>query len=382
MKGKGKTSRILDNVLIMFYIFSMPLPPPDPFLRLKARAAASNETGRFEPYQRAVENDGWELPEEERLLRTEVTEERPRSVLNPVASPDLPFAQTLNPYRGCEHGCAYCFARPTHAYLGLSPGLDFETRLVARPEAPQVLARELGRKSYVPKVLAIGTNTDPYQPIEARYRIMRGLLQVLSDWNHPVAIVTKGALIERDIDILTDMARRNLVQVGVSVTTLDQKLCRALEPRAPAPDRRLAVIRALTGAGIPVRVMVAPVIPVLTEPELEAILSAAAAAGAKAAAWILLRLPLEVAPLFRDWLARHEPGKAAHVMNRLREMRGGADYDAEWGKRMRGQGVYADLIARRFALASRRLGLDVPLPRLDLTGFARPLQRGAQLALF
>ena len=360
----------------------MPLPPPDPFLRLKARAAVSNETGRFEPYHREVDHDGWDLPEEERLLRTEVTEERPRSVINPVGSPDLPFAQTLNPYRGCEHGCAYCFARPTHAYLGLSPGLDFETRLVARPEAPQVLARELGRKSYVPKVLAIGTNTDPYQPIEARYRIMRGLLQVLSDWNHPVAIVTKGALIERDIDILTDMARRGLVQVGVSVTTLDHRLCRALEPRAPTPERRLAVIRALAGAGVPVRVMVAPVIPVLTEPDLEAILSAAAAAGAKAAAWILLRLPLEVAPLFRDWLARHEPGRAAHVMNRLREMRGGADYDAEWGKRMRGQGIYADLTARRFALASRRLGLDVPLPRLDLTSFAPPLQRGAQLALF
>jgi len=360
----------------------MPVSPPDPYLRLKARGAASNDAGRFEPYQRMADHDGWDMPEDERLLRTEVTEERPRSVINPVTSPDLPFQQSLNPYRGCEHGCVYCFARPTHAWLGLSPGLDFETRLVARPEAPQVLARELGRKSYVPKVLAIGTNTDPYQPLEARYRIMRGILQVLSDWNHPVAIVTKGALIERDIDILADMARRGLVQVGLSVTTLDAGLCRTLEPRAPAPLRRLAVIRALAGAGVPVRVMVAPVIPVLTEPELEAILGAATEAGARAASWILLRLPLEVAPLFRDWLARHQPDRAAHVMNRLREMRGGADYDAEWGKRMRGQGVHADLIAARFAVACKRLGLTGRLPDLDLSGFSRPMQQGAQLSLF
>lgn len=360
----------------------MPLPPPDPFLRLKARGSATNESGRFEPHGREVAHDGWDIPEEERLLRTEVAEERPRSVINHVASPDLPFDRTINPYRGCEHGCVYCFARPTHAYLGLSPGLDFETRLTARPQAPAVLARELARRSYVPNVMAIGTNTDPYQPIEARYRIMRGLLQVLSDWNHPVAIVTKGALIERDIDILADMARRNLVQVGVSVTTLDPALCRTLEPRAPTPARRLAVIRALSAAGIPVRVMAAPVIPVLTESELEAILTAAAAAGARAASWILLRLPLEVAPLFRDWLARHEPGKAAHVMNRLREMRGGADYDAEWGKRMRGEGIHADLIARRFAIAARRLRLDRPLPRLDLTAFGPPPRAGDQLSLF
>lgn len=360
----------------------MPLPPPDPFLRLKARGSATNEGGRFEPYGREVAHDGWDIREEERLLRTEVSEERPRSVINRVASPDLPFDRTLNPYRGCEHGCSYCFARPTHAYLGLSPGLDFETRLVARPEAPTVLARELGRKSYQVAPLAIGTNTDPYQPIESRYRIMRGVLQVLSDWNHPVAIVTKGALIERDIDILAGMARRGLVQVGISVTTLDPALCRALEPRAPAPARRLAAIAALSAAGVPVRVMAAPVIPVLTEPELESILAAAAEAGARAATWILLRLPLEVAPLFRDWLARHEPLKAAHVMNRLREMRGGADYDADWGRRMRGEGVHAALIARRFAIACRRLGLDRPLPRLDCGQFRAPPRAGDQLDLF
>lgn len=360
----------------------MPLPPADPFLRLKARGSSTNESGRFEPYGREVANDGWDIPEDERLLRTEVAEERPRSVINYITSPDLPFDRSINPYRGCEHGCSYCFARPSHAYLGLSPGLDFETRLTAKPDAPKVLVRELGRKSYVPNVLAIGTNTDPYQPIEARYRIMRGVLQVLSDWNHPVAIVTKGALIERDIDILADMARRGLVQVGVSVTTLDPVLCRALEPRAPAPARRLAAIRALSAAGIPVRVMVAPVIPVLTDPELESIVAAAADAGARAATWILLRLPLEVAPLFRDWLARHAPLKADHVMNRLRDMRGGADYDAEWGKRMRGEGPYADLIARRFAVQVKRLGLTHPLPRLDLTQFRPPPRAGDQLSLF
>ena len=360
----------------------MTLPPTDPFLRFKARGAASNAAGRFEPYGREAENDGWDIPEDERLLRTKVSEEQPRLVINRVASPDLPFDRTLNPYCGCEHGCAYCFARPTHAYLGLSPGLDFETRLVARPTAPEVLSRELGRKGYVCAPLAIGTNTDPYQPIEARYRIMRRILEVLSDWNHPVAIVTKGAMIERDIDILADMARRDLAQVGISVTTLDAALSRRLEPRAPVPDRRLAAIRRLSDSGIPIRVMVAPVIPVLTEPELEEILSAAAAAGAKTASWILLRLPLEVAPLFRDWLLRHKPDQAGHIMNKLREMRGGADYDAEWGKRMRGEGVHAQLIARRFAIATKRLGLDRPLPSLVCSGFAPPQRSGDQLALF
>ena len=360
----------------------MPLPPPDPFLRLKARGAATNGAGRFEPYGHEAESDGRDIPEDERLLRTEVTEERPRSVVNYIASPDLPFDRTFNPYRGCEHGCSYCFARPTHAYLGLSPGLDFETRLIARPTAPEALARELGRKGYRPAPLAIGTNTDPYQPIEMRYRIMRRVLEVLSEWNHPVAIITKGTLIERDIDILSDMARRGLAQVGLSVTTLDTELSRKLEPRAPTPARRLATIRALSGAGIPVRAMVAPVIPVLTEPELDAILTAAAEAGAAAASWILLRLPLEVAPLFRDWLARHAPLSAAHVMNRLREMRGGADYDAEWGKRMRGEGVYADLIARRFAIAMKRLGLARALPPLDVSQFRAPPRPGDQLSLF
>lgn len=366
----------------MFHIGAMPLPPPDPFLRLRSRGCATNPAGRFEPKVRIVENDGWDLPEEERLLRTEVRIERPRSVINPVASPDLPFDRTINPYRGCEHGCAYCFARPGHAYLGLSPGLDFETRLIARPDAARVLERELARHGYKPATVAIGTNTDPYQPIEARYRVMRGLLEVLSGWNHPVAIVTRGTLIERDIDLIADMARRNLVHVGISVTTLDPGLSRRMEPRAPLPARRLAIIERLAAAGIPVRIMVAPVIPVLTEPELEAILAAGHGAGARAASWILLRLPHEVAPLFRDWLERLGPGRAAHVLKRLRAMRGGADYDADWGKRMQGEGPFADLIARRFAVASKRLGLASALAPLDATRFAPPPRAGDQLSLF
>lgn len=366
----------------MFHNPGMPLPPPDPFLRLKARGSATNPAGRFEPRESFAENDGWDIPEDERLLKTEVSEEKPRSLINYIASPDLPFDRTINPYRGCEHGCSYCFARPSHSYLGLSAGLDFETKLVARPDAPAILARELARKAYRVEPIAIGTSTDPYQPIESRYRVMRGILSVLSDWNHPVGIVTKGAMIERDIDILGDMARRNLVHVGISVTTLDPALSRAMEPRAPVPARRLAAIERLAAAGIPVRVMAAPVVPVLTEPELEAILAAGAGAGARAASWILLRLPYEVAPLFRDWLARAYPGQAEHVLNRLRAIRGGADYDAEWGKRMRGEGPYADLIQRRFAVAVKRLGLGDRLPRLDRSRFARPTRPGDQLSLF
>ena len=360
----------------------MPLPPPDPFLRLRARGASSNPGGRFEPYARHPENDGWDLPEEERLARTEVSEERPRSVINPVTSPDLNFDRSINPYRGCEHGCAYCYARPSHAHLGLSAGLDFETRLVARPSAPDLLVRELGRKSYKVAPIALGTNTDPYQPIESRYRITRRILGVLSDWNHPATIVTRGALVERDVDLLADMAGRSLIQVGISVTTLDASLARRLEPRAPTPERRLAMIRTLASAGVPVRVMVAPVIPVLTEPELERILGAAAEAGAKAASWILLRLPHELADLFRDWLDRNEPDRAAHVMNRMREMRGGRDYDPEFGRRMRGKGVHAELIAHRFVVATRRMGLTRDLPDLDTSRFAPPPRPGDQLSLF
>ena len=369
-------------VPLMFYKSRMTLPPADPALRLRARAAAANPVGRFEPYARAVEPDGWDMPEEERLARTEVALERPRSVLTRNTSPDIPFDRSLNPYRGCEHGCIYCFARPSHSYLGLSPGLDFETKLVARPTAPEVLARELSKPGYKVAPLAIGTNTDPYQPIEGKYRIMRQILEVLRDFRHPVAIVTKGALIERDIDILAEMASMGLAQVGISVTTLNAELCRKLEPRAPSPARRLAAIRALAAAGVPVRAMVAPVIPVLTDTEAEAILAAVQEAGAGAATWILLRLPHEVAPLFVDWLRRNVPGQAEHVMSRLRAMRGGRENDPRFGSRMKGEGVEAQLLSLRFRVAAKRLGLDGALPRLDCTAFRVPPRVGDQLEMF
>lgn len=360
----------------------MRLPPTDPSLRLKARGSAANPVGRFEPYERVRVDDGWDIPEEERVLRTEVALENPRSVITRNSSPDLPFDRSLNPYRGCEHGCIYCFARPSHGYLGLSAGLDFETRLIARPNAPLRLAEELRRKGYRVAPLAIGTSTDPYQPLEAKMGIMRALLEVLSEFQHPVAIVTRGATILRDLDILSDMAKRSLVHVGVSVTTLDAGLARAMEPRAPAPETRLRMIARLSAAGVPTRVMAAPMIPALTDHELEAILSRAAEAGAQAAAMILLRLPHEVAPLFADWLERHRPGRAAHVLARLAEMRGGRLNDPRFGSRMRGQGMTADLLAQRFALAVRRLGLGRRMPALDCTRFAPPPRPGDQLSLF
>lgn len=354
--------------------------------RRRGRAAASNATGRFERHARVAVDDGWGGPwrDEGRpaALRAEVREERPRSVITRNASPDLPFDRSLNPYRGCEHGCIYCFARPSHAWLGLSAGLDFETRLIARPGAARQLAKELSRGSYRPKVIAIGTNTDAYQPIERDRGVMRGVLEVLAEFRHPVAIVTKGALIERDVDLLAEMAGQGLAQVGISVTTLDPVLARRMEPRAPAPERRLAAIRTLAQAGVPVRVMVAPVIPALSDPELEAILAAAAEAGARAASWIMLRLPFEVAGLFRDWLDEHYPDRAQRVMARVREMHGGKDYSADWGRRMRGEGHYARLVAARFDVAARRLGLATGLPELRTDLFRVPPRPGDQLELF
>ena len=348
--------------------------------RPKGRGAVGNTTGRYERLSVEAADDGWQIEEDLPPLRTEVTEETPRSLITYNRSPDLPFDRSINPYRGCEHGCIYCFARPTHAWLGLSAGLDFETRLVARPRAPEVLARELAARSYRVAPIAIGTNTDPYQPIETRHRLMRACLEVLREARHPVAIVTKGALVTRDIDILSDMAARGLVRVGISLTTLDAGLSRKMEPRAPSPARRLATIRALADAGIPVRVMTSPVVPGLTDHELEALLEAAAASGAGAASWIMLRLPLEVAPLFRDWLQAHFPDRAARVMARVREMHGGKDYDPRWGHRMRGEGPYANIIGRRFAVAARRLGLDRPQPPLRCDLF-RPPARGGQMLL-
>ncbi len=348
----------------------------------RARGAISNDVGRFEPVQRSYEADGWTPDADEAPLRTQTTIEVPRRVISYNRSPDLPFDRSINPYRGCEHGCIYCFARPTHAWLGLSAGLDFETRLIARPEAPQVLAQELRHRAYTPRTIAIGTNTDPYQPIEKTHQIMRECLKVLRDFRHPVAIVTKGTLIERDIDILSDMARQGLVRVGISVTTLDADLSRKLEPRAPTPQRRLATIRALSAAGIDTRIMTSPIIPGLTDHEVEALLKAGKDAGAVAASWVMLRLPLEVAPLFREWLEQHFPDRAARVMGHVRAMQGGKDYDATFGTRMRGTGPYAEMIAQRFDAALRRNGYARKLPDLRCDLFKPPAEAGDQLSLF
>ncbi|MGV6848996.1 MAG: PA0069 family radical SAM protein [Marinibacterium sp.] len=349
--------------------------------RRKARGATANVAGRFDLGREEVW-DGWDLPETRPGFATRVERETARTLISYNRSPDLPFDRSINPYRGCEHGCSYCFARPSHAYLGLSPGLDFETRLVARPNAARVLRRELAAKRYRVATMAIGTNTDPYQPVERDFGITRACLEVLSEFRHPVAIVTKGALIERDLDILAPMASQGLVRVGISMTTLDAGLSRRMEPRAPTPARRLAAIGRLTDAGVPVRLMLAPVVPGLTDHEAEAILSAARKAGADAASWIMLRLPREVSEIWQGWLAEHEPGRATKVLTRLREMHGGRDYDPRWGQRMRGTGEYAEMIARRVRTACRRLGLkDLTDPlRCDL--FGRPPMDGDQLALF
>jgi DNA repair photolyase len=348
----------------------------------RGRGAVSNRSGRFERHAHERLDDGWEDPAPLPVLRTRVSEERPRSVINRVAAPDLNFDRSLNPYRGCEHGCVYCFARPTHAYLGLSAGLDFETRLVARPDAPRVLERELRSKSYKVAPLAIGTNTDPYQPIEKERRIMRACLEVLRDFNHPVVITTKGTLIERDIDILAAMARLGLVRVGISVTTLSADLSGRMEPRAPRPARRIRTIQRLSEAGVPVQAMVAPVVPGMTDHEIEAILQATARAGATTASWIMLRLPQEVSGLVQEWLAEHYPARAAKVMARLREMHGGRDYDPRWFHRMRGTGEYAGMVGRRFDIAARRLGLHHPPAPLECSLLEVPPRAGDQLSLF
>ena len=349
--------------------------------RRRGRAAGLNPTGRFEALQRETFDDGWQTLEELPPFKTEVQIEKPRTAITRNESPDLGFDRSINPYRGCEHGCIYCFARPTHAYMGLSAGLDFETKLFAKPDAAKLLERELAKPAYKVRVIAIGTNTDPYQPIEKEWRIMRGILEVLNKANHPVAIVTKSAMIMRDIDILQEMAKKNLVRVGISVTTLDRKLARTMEPRAATPPRRLEAIHALAEAGIQTAVMAAPLIPALNDHELERILESAKAAGATEASYVILRLPLEVSPLFRDWLLQHYPDRYRHVMSLVRSMRGGKDYDAEFGKRMKGAGPYAWQIARRFEMAAKRFGLtrrSMPL-RDDL--FVPPDGSGVQLSL-
>lgn len=356
--------------------------PPHPSHRLAGRAAASNPDIRFDRFHAEAVDDGWGHEDELPVLRTQISDETARQVITRNTSPDLSFDRSINPYRGCEHGCIYCFARPSHAFLGLSPGLDFETQLIARPNAAAQLRKELSNPRYVPKTIAIGTNTDPYQPVEKQRGIMRDVLGVLADFNHPVAIVTKGTLIARDIDILAPMAQKGLLRVGISVTTLDPSVSRSMEPRVPAPKARLRLMSQLTKAGIDVRVMVSPVIPALTDHELERILEAAQQAGAVAASSIVLRLPREVAPLFEDWVQTHFPDRAARIMGRVRELHGGKTYDPEFGKRMRGQGPWADVMRQRFKLATRKLGLDRTLPDLRSDLFARPPQAGDQLALF
>lgn len=363
-----------------------------PLAARKGRGAVTNLQGRYDTLAREAFDDGWAGDEEETTApasRTEVIEEQARSILTRNASPDVPFDVSLNPYRGCEHGCIYCFARPTHSYLGLSPGLDFESRIVAKVNAPELLRRELARPSYVPESIALGVNTDAYQPCERNLRLTRRVLEVLHACGHPVAVITKSSLIERDIDLLAAMAEKRQAMAAVTITTLDPAIARTLEPRAAAPSRRLRTIRTLTDAGIPVGVSIAPVIPFITEPDLERIMAAAADAGAIAASHIVLRLPWEVNPLFQQWLEAHFPDRARRVMNRIRDMRGGKDYDATFGKRMHGEGVWADLIRQRFDKAAARLGMGSRsrgYAQLDASQFRRPLGpsgiAGRQFELF
>jgi DNA repair photolyase len=353
----------------------------DPDLR-RGRGAVSRESGRFEALARMPVHDGWDLDEERVSPRTEVQVEKARSIITRNDSPDLSFDRSLNPYRGCEHGCVYCFARPTHAYMGFSPGLDFETKLFAKTNAAELLAKELDAPGYEPRTLAIGTNTDAYQPIEREQRIMRDVLQVLSDRNHPVGIVTKSALITRDIDLLGPMAEKGLAKVAISITTLDRDLARKMEPRAATPEKRLDAIRQLVKAGIPVTVLVAPVIPGLNDHEIEAILAAARAAGATEAGYVMLRLPMEVKTLFREWLFEHVPGKFRHVMSLVQSTREGKDYDPRFGQRQTGTGPYAWLTGRRFQMAAEKLGFNRTRLKLKTDLFLRHTKPADQLSLF
>ncbi len=338
------------------------------------RGAASNPGGRFEPTTTAAVDDGWgSLEEPLPHLATEVRPEPARSIITRNQSPDIPFEQSINPYRGCEHGCIYCYARPSHAYVNLSPGLDFERKLFFKADAERLLTAELSQPGYRCRPIALGANTDPYQPIEKHYRVTRQILEVFERCHHPVTIITKGTLIERDLDLLQSLAADRLVSVAISLPTLDDALKRTLEPRAPSPAARLRVMGRLAAAGIPVGVMVAPVIPVLTDHELENVLDAAASAGASFANYVVLRLPYEVKDLFREWLAVHEPLKAEHVMSRMAALRGGHENDPRFGKRMAGIGIYADLLRQRFQIASRRLGLsERPVASLSTELFKPP----------
>lgn len=347
---------------------------------LKGRGAVTNIQGRYEVNARERFDDGWTVPgvkdEQPSALKTQVTDEIAKTILTRNNSPDIPFGVSLNPYRGCEHGCIYCFARPTHSYLGLSPGLDFESRLFAKVNAADLLRRELAKPGYVPENIAIGVNTDAYQPCERDRRITREVLEVLSECNHPYGLITKSALIERDIDLIAPMAEKGLACAAITLTTLDGEIARTLEPRAAAPSRRLRAIRTLTEAGIPVSVSVAPIIPFVTDQEIERILEAAKDAGAVGAHYTVLRMPWEISPLFQQWLHAHFPDRAQRVMNRIRDLRGGKEYDSEFGKRMTGEGIWADLIRQRFTKTVKRLGLEGRMSRFNTTDasqFRRPL---------
>jgi DNA repair photolyase len=351
-------------------------------VRRHGRGAQTNRGGRFEPIGYEPVDDGWESLGELEALSTEVQEVPARRIITRNDSPDIGFDRSINPYRGCEHGCIYCFARPTHAFLGLSPGLDFETRLFAKTNAAQALERELAEPGYKVRTIAIGTNTDPYQPIERRYRIMRRILEVLSAANHPVGIVTKSALVLRDLDILANMAQRNLVKVALSVTTLDPDLARKMEPRAATPMRRLETLRRLSQAGVPTTVMVAPIIPAINDMDIERILEAAKMAGVQSAGYVLLRLPLEVRDLFQEWVRANYPDRADKVIKIIRETQGGKDYDSKWFTRQRGTGPYAWLVGRRFQAACERLGLNERKASLDISRFTPPRPGSDQLQLF
>ena len=359
------------------------LVPPE---RRRGRGAATNVSGRYETETREAFDDGWTREEAPEPLKAEVTFEKPKTIITRNDSPDLPFDRSINPYRGCEHGCFYCFARPTHAYYGLSPGLDFESRLFAKLGAAELLERELAQPKYAPAVIAIGTNTDPYQPIERRHRITRAILETLARARHPVGIVTKSNLILRDLDILSEMARDHLVKVFLSVTTLDRALARKMEPRAPTPQKRLEAIEALNDAGVPAGVMVAPIIPAINDSEIETILARAYAAGAREAGYVVLRLPLELRDMFREWLELNFPDRLKRCVSLIQSMHGGKDYEAEWGRRMAGSGPYAWMIGRRFEMAARRLGFREERTVLRTDLFRKPAiaatEAGAQLSLF
>ncbi len=349
--------------------------------RERGRGAKINPSGRFESLQEELVDDGWETLAELPRLKTEIFTETPKTIITRNQSPDISFDRSINPYRGCEHGCVYCYARPAHAYMGLSPGLDFETKLFIKPAAAALLREELTAPSYVPKTLALGTNTDPYQPIERTYRITRSVIEVLAEFKHPFGIVTKSYSVTRDIDLLKPLAALGLVKVAISITTLDRKLARAMEPRASSPEKRLAAIEELSKAGIPIVVMMGPIIPGLNDHEIEAILKAAYAAGAREAGYTMLRLPHEVKDIFKDWLEKEYPDRAAKVMSLVKSVRGGDENDPNFGTRMTGSGPYAWTIGRRFQLAAQRLGLNATRVKLTLELFKRPPVSGEQLAL-